>query len=73
MENQIVCPNCKKTIMNNVIVEEAAKGQGSAERSVTCDCGESISYWRITAQLREQKSFSNRFLHWMRDLSHSQN
>ena len=26
MENQIVCPNCKKTIPSNSIIEDAAKG-----------------------------------------------
>jgi hypothetical protein len=69
MENQIVCPHCKKTISNNSIIDDAAKGEGSAAQSFNCDCGERITYWQITAQLREQKKIGRRFKNWVRDLS----
>jgi hypothetical protein len=72
MENQIVCPHCKKTISSNSIIEDAAKGTGSDTQSVTCDCGEKITYWQITAQLRDQKTLGWRFQNWVRTLSHSQ-
>jgi hypothetical protein len=72
MENQIVCPHCKKTISNNPIIEEAFKREGSDRQSIMCDCGERITYWQITDQLREQKSMSRRFKNWIRNLSHSQ-
>ena len=72
MENQIVCPHCKKTISNNPIIDEAAKGEGSDTQSILCDCGERISYWQITAQLRDQKTISRRFKNWVGTLSHSQ-
>ena len=49
METYIVCPNCKKTITQNAVVDSAAidEGQGLANQYVTCDCGEKISYWQI--------------------------
>lgn len=71
MENQIVCPHCKKTITSNSIIEDAAKGEGSDTQSFNCDCGEKITYWQITAQLRDQKKVSRRFQNWVRALSHS--
>jgi len=72
MENQIVCPHCNKTISNNPIIDDAAKGLGAASQSILCDCGERISYWQITAQLRDQKTISRRFKHWVGTFSHSQ-
>jgi Eukaryotic protein of unknown function (DUF953) len=60
--NQIICPNCKKTIANNPVIDEAAKGVGSDTQFVVCDCGENISYWQITAQLRDQKKLGRRLL-----------
>jgi hypothetical protein len=72
MENQIVCPHCKKIISNNSIIDDAAKGAGSVTQSLNCDCGEKITYWQITAQLRDQKTLGWRFQNWVRTLSHSQ-
>jgi hypothetical protein len=71
MENQIACPNCKKTISNKPIIDEAAKGEGSHAQSMVCDCGERISYWSITAQLRDQKTIGSRFQKWIQSLSQS--
>jgi DNA-directed RNA polymerase subunit RPC12/RpoP len=53
MENYVTCPNCKKTISNEPIIEAAAIKDYSESRSITCDCGERITYWNITAQLRK--------------------
>ena len=72
MENQIVCPHCTKVISNNPIIEEASKGVGSDTQFIICDCGERISYWQITAQLRDQKTVSRRFKNWVGALGHSQ-
>jgi hypothetical protein len=72
MENQIVCPHCKKTISNNSVIDDAAKGTGSDTQSILCDCGEKITYWQITAQLRDQKKLGWRLQNWVRTLSHSQ-
>jgi hypothetical protein len=70
MENHIICPNCKKTITNHSIIEEAAKGEGSDTQSIICDCGERITYWQVTAQLRGQKTVSWKFKNWARTLAH---
>jgi RNase P subunit RPR2 len=72
MGKKIVCPNCKKTISENPIIEEAAKGTGSDTQSITCECGERITYWRITAQLRDQKTMGFRFKNWIQHLTRSQ-
>lgn len=71
MENLIVCPQCKKTISNNSIIDDAAKGKGSDTQFMICDCGERITYWQITAQLRDQKTIGRRFQNWVRSLSHN--
>jgi len=68
MENQIVCPNCKKTIQSNDIISDAVKGEGSFTRHIMCECGEKITYWQITAQLRDQKTLGRRFQNWLRTL-----
>lgn len=72
MGNQIVCPHCKKTIANNSIIDDAARDEGSTTQAIICDCGEKITYWQITAQLRDQKTIGWRFHNWVRSLSHSQ-
>ncbi len=64
MENQIICPKCKMTITNNLIIEDAVKGEGSDTRWITCDCGQRITYWQVTAQLREQKKLGVRIRKW---------
>jgi hypothetical protein len=71
MENQIVCPHCKKTLSNSSIIDDAAIGEGSDTQSMMCDCGERITYWQITAQLRDQKTMGRKLQNWIRTLSHS--
>lgn len=44
MENHITCPNCKKTIMNDPIIDQAAEGKDLGSTFVTCDCGEKITF-----------------------------
>jgi hypothetical protein len=72
MDNQITCPHCKKTITNHPLIKYAATGKGIGAQSFNCDCGERITYWAITAQLKEQKTISWRFQNWVRTLSPSQ-
>ncbi len=69
MENYIVCPHCKKTISNNPVVDSAVKGEDRGSTFVTCDCGEKITFWAITAQLRNQKKPVAKILKWFRSLS----
>jgi len=69
MENQITCPHCKKTIVNNALVDSADKGSGHGVDYIICECGERITYWAITAQLREQKTLGRRFQNWLKTFS----
>ena len=71
MENQITCPNCKRTITNNPVIDSAARGENHTMGSeyVICECGERISFWAITAQLRDQKKPVAKFLNWVHSRS----
>ena len=71
MENKIFCPKCGEPVLNTSIIDDAGKGEGSAAQSIICECGERITYWQITAQLRNQKTFGYRFQNWIRTLSSS--
>ena len=68
MENQITCPQCKRTISNNPVIDSAARGENHKMGSeyVICECGERISFWAITAQLRYQKTSTARLSSWFR-------
>ena len=69
MDNQITCPHCKKIIANNPVIEDAAKRQGSDRQSITCECGERITYWEIAEQLRNQKKLGTRIQNWFHQSS----
>jgi transcription initiation factor TFIIIB Brf1 subunit/transcription initiation factor TFIIB len=69
MKSQIVCPNCKKVIANNSIIDDAEKRAGSDTQFIICDCGEKITYWQITTQLRNQKKLGRRIQNWFHGLS----
>ena len=73
MENQITCPQCKRTITNNPVVDSAANGGNHAMGSdfVVCECGERISFWAITAQLRDQKKLGWKIQNWFHAISKS--
>jgi DNA-directed RNA polymerase subunit RPC12/RpoP len=66
MENQITCPHCGRTISDNPLVESAATGEGQSTDFYVCECGERITFWAATAQLREQKRLSRRISSWFR-------
>jgi hypothetical protein len=72
MENQITCPRCKRTISDNLLVDSAATGEGQSTDFYVCECGERITFWAATAQLREQKRLSRRILNWFRGFSKAQ-
>jgi RNase P subunit RPR2 len=69
MQNHIVCPNCKTTLAELSMIEDAAKGEGSDTQSIKCECGEKITYWHATAQLRKQKTLGYKLQNWIRSLS----
>jgi hypothetical protein len=72
MENYVICPRCKKTISNELLIDEAATGSGSSSRSINCECGERLSYWAITTQLRKQKTVGKRIQKWWQSFSTAQ-
>jgi hypothetical protein len=65
METEIICPNCHRKISGNPIIEEAANGEGSDNQVLICECGERITYWQITAQLRNQEKISAKIQTWL--------
>ncbi|MGE5376717.1 MAG: hypothetical protein ACM3XO_16805 [Bacteroidota bacterium] len=68
MDPVITCPNCQRKITGDPIIEDAAKGLGSDDRFIICECGERITYWQITAQLRNQKKASTKIQDWFHGL-----
>jgi hypothetical protein len=72
MENYIICPNCKTTITDTKLINEAANSEGAFTQFMRCECGERITYWQITAQLKEQRTIGRRFKNWIRSFSHTQ-
>jgi hypothetical protein len=71
MENYITCPNCNKTISNEPIIEAAANKDYSEPRAITCDCGETITFWAITAQLRKRRTLGQKFKNWIQNMMKS--
>jgi hypothetical protein len=69
MENQITCPNCNRTISNNPVIDSAVMGEDKGSTFLTCECGEKITFWAITAQLRDQKKLGRRFQNWFHNLT----
>ncbi len=64
MENQITCPRCGKTIPNNPVIDSAVNKEMLGSTFVTCECGHTITFWAITAQLRDQKTLGRRIKNW---------
>jgi hypothetical protein len=71
MDNQITCPKCGKVIANHPVIDSAVNGENRGSTFIICDCGERITFWAITAQLREQKTPGKRFQKWIQGLSKS--
>ena len=67
--NTIVCPHCGKSLSGNPIIDAAANGTGVNTQFVLCDCGERITYWQITALLRDQKTVGRRLQNWFQSLT----
>jgi hypothetical protein len=66
MGNEITCPRCGKTISDSSFVDSAETGEGQGTDFYVCECGERISFWAATAQLRDQKKLSTRISNWFR-------
>ena len=65
MENYTISPNCQKTIINDPLIETAARKEGSGVRAITYDFGEKKTYRAITAQIQKLKTRGWRFQNWL--------
>jgi hypothetical protein len=72
MDNYVTCPRCNKTITNDPIIASAARGELHGSEYITCECGQNITFWAITAQLRDQNTFSRRVKKWWQRVTKSQ-
>ena len=61
--NQVTCPRCGRQ-MSNAMVDSAKSGEGKGSDFVMCECGERITFWAATAQLRDQKKLGTRIRNW---------
>ncbi len=68
MDNHIECPNCARVISNSPIIDAAARGEGLEPGYLHCECGERITFWAITAQLRKQKTTGSKIQTWIKGL-----
>lgn len=68
MEAQIKCPHCDKIILDDQVVDATINGTGRGSDYMVCDCGERITYWGMTAQLRNQKKLGIRAQNWFHSL-----
>lgn len=64
----ITCPSCGKIIVDDPLIATAVTGEGQTSEYILCECGERITFWAITAQLREQKTIGHRISNWFRSL-----
>ena len=69
----VTCPECGRIIANDPLIALAVSGEGQASQFIKCECGNQISFWAVTAQLREQKKFSRRVGDWFRAIFTKQN
>jgi transcription elongation factor Elf1 len=76
MENYITCSQCKRKISNNPLIDAAAnKGyvgkDNLGSQFITCECGNNITFWAITAQLRAQNTLGSKIQNFFRPHSQS--
>jgi len=71
MDNYVICPQCNRTITNNPIIDSAARGELHGSEYITCECGKTITFWAITAQLRSQNTFGLRIKKWWQKITNS--
>ena len=66
-QSYITCPNCGRRI-TGALVDDAESGEGQGSDYLICECGERISFWAATGQLRDQKKLGVRIANWFRGL-----
>lgn len=69
MENYVVCPKCNRTITDNPIIDAAARGELHGSEYIICECGQNITFWAVTAQLRDHKKISQKVKDWWQKIT----
>ena len=70
----ITCSECGRIIADDhPLIALAVSGEGQASQFIKCECGNQISFWAVTAQLREQKKLGQRILNWFQAIFKGQN
>ncbi len=64
----VTCPQCGRMITDDPLIALAVSGEGKASQFIKCECGNQISFWAVTAQLRNQKKMGPRLSAWFRSL-----
>ena len=69
----ITCPEFGRIITDDPLIALAVSGKGQASEFIKCECGNQISFWAATAQLREQKKLGQRIRNWFQATFKGQN
>jgi hypothetical protein len=74
MATQVIkCKQCGKVVAaDEPLIALARSGQGDSSQFITCECGEKITFWGITAQIREQNKPWYKFIHWVQRMFNKQ-
>lgn len=69
----IKCQHCGKVVAADApLIALARSGKGKSSQFITCECGEKITFWNITAQLREQNKPWHKLIVWFQGLFNRQ-
>lgn len=71
MEKQVAvtCPKCGREIVDDPLIHAAISGEGQTSQFINCECGHKLTFWAITAQLREQVTFGQKVKNWFKGRS----
>jgi len=74
MKTEIIkCQHCGKVVAaDEPLIALARSGKGDSSQFITCECGEKITFWGITAQLRNQNKLWYKLSAWFQGLFHKQ-
>lgn len=65
----IKCPRCGRLVaQDDPLIAQARSGEGDSSQYIECECGAKVTFWSITAQIREQNTRWYQFKHWVRSI-----
>lgn len=69
MEGRIKCKHCGKVVAaDDPLIAAARNGEGESSQFITCECGQRISFWDVTAQIRDQNKPLQKIIDWVQSL-----